>query len=1300
MNNVIDWKRYFLDHSHTDRSNFRLKDCINKVDKLISYAVEIGLGGIAITDHETLASHVEAIKFVKDGKKKGTIPEDFTLGLGNEIYLVDREEAMHCKENNLPMKFYHFILIAKDKFGYDGLKELSSLAWENSYWFRGMERVPTYKDDLERIMEKYKGHIIASTACVGSELAQTTIAWVREEHVGKKQEYKLKIHKLMTWYRKVFGDDIYIEVQPSNQADQLDFNKAVINIAEGYGMKTIIATDAHYLNPDYARAHEIYLKADEGEREVAEFYETTYLMSADQAIEFFKGYYDMELIQKCFENTLIMKDSIEEFDLYHEVIVPPIKTGEFELQHLFKDYYEKYEYIRKFAYSPNVEDRFHLYNIELGFIKYKQEFNEVNIARLNTEYRELWKVSEKLDQPVSAYYLLTKKIVDIMWTVSLVGPSRGSAASWYTVYLLGITQVNPIKFNLPHWRHLTAERPEMPDIDIDTEAAQRANILQALKDEFGYENVLNISTLTKEKSKQAILTAARGLGIDKDVAQNIANMVPNDKNGMWTLRECFEGNKEEGKKPVRELVEELKKYPELLKTVEAIEGLVSGRSVHASGIYIFGHGYLKQNALMKTTGGAVVTQFNMQDSDYMGGLKVDALTINALDRIRSCMELLLKEGLMQWKGSLRETFEFYLHPDILEMEEPKMFKMLHEGEILDAFQFDSVVGSQAIQKIKPITFNELQASNSLMRLSPDDGESPLDRFVRHKKNIEEWHKEMVVHGLSDDEIEVVRKHLDKLYGVADTQEIMMEMSMDPLISNFDLTQANKLRKGVAKKSKEVIEECWVMFEEGCAKQGTSEKMKNYVWNSCFKPQFGYSFSLPHIAGYTLILMQEMNQAFKYGAIYWKTACLSVNSGLFGDKEGNTNYGAVSKAVSDMKDTVLVPDINKSDLGFTPLVNENKILYGLKPIAGLGKDALKVVMAKRPFASFEDFVSRAVFGEDIDIYPPETIEVMKQEDNIMLKTITDKKAIILIKAGCFDNLTGMSRRDLMIKFVNLYKKSKDKLTMVQLPHVLSNVPAELSKYVEIYNFRQQLFGRNAKGMTKEMEEYFKRNLMNEVKYTFDNGKLTLDKKEFDKYYNKVVEPLKEWLKSEEAVSAYNKKVKQDYWKENCMGTVEQWEMETISYYSDKHELDYAPLQNYFNISNFNEIEPDHIIEWKTRGQYRYPIFQLSLIAGTVVDKDENKHIVYLSTQHGVVTVKYQKGSFMHYNKTEVDVSSGQKVTLDQSWFKRGTKLVVVGRRRGNEFVPKVYKDTPYKHTTMKIAGFNDTEVFMQLEKIRA
>lgn len=448
----------------------------------------------------------------------------------------------------------------------------------------------------------------------------------------------------------------------------------------------------------------------------------------------------------------------------------------------------------------------------------------------------------------------------------------------------------------------------------------------------------------------------------------------------------------------------------------------------------------------------------------------------------------------------------------------------------------------------------------------------------------------------------------------------------------------------------------------------------------------------------MILMQELNLASKYPVIYWKTACLSVNSGLVGAKEGNTDYGAIAKAVGDMKGTVLNPDINRSGKGFTPLEEDGKILFGLKPIAGLGKDALEVIFLKRPFTSLEDFVQRAILSEN---------HVYDDEGNIIEKdpTISDKKGVILIKAGALDRLCpNKTRREIMIDYVNLIIKDKDKLTMTNLPHIINDVPKKYDNHIKIWQLRERLFGRKKEPMNVVLEgdfldfcETFK--TLGKIDYEFKNGKLIVDKKSFDKVYNKAIEPLKEWLKSKEAVDIFNRKKKQEFWKANCMGTIEAWEMETVTFYSGKHELDYMPLNKYFNIGNFFELESNKIVGYKEFKNKRYPRYQLNVIAGTVVDKNKSKHIVYLLTQYGVVPVKYHKGAFLHYDKKVVDVSGETKTILDPSWFDRGTKLVIIGYKRGEEFVPKVYKETAYAHTTMKILNYNKNEIYFQMEKVK-
>jgi DNA polymerase III subunit alpha len=1257
-----------LIHSHTDASNFRLRDAINKPERLIDYCHEVGLAGVVITDHETLANHVKAHKYVEAQKKTGKISEDFVVGFGNEIYLVDKEDTFSKRENNEKIHFHHFILIAKDQKGYEGLRKLSSKAWQNSFFYRGMERVPTYKDELMALMEEYRGHIIASTACVGGELPQLLIKY----HDEPTPENKQKVHNFIVWLKGVFGDDIYFELQPSHNREQLVANKMLLKVGQAYGVKCIVSTDAHYLNKAQAKAHEIYLKAAEGEREVAEFYATTYVMSYDELLEFF----DKDLLDELVKNTWEIKEKLQPITFAQPTRVPRAHIPKFELNPLFAPYYDKYEYIKKYAESEHEVDRYYLHLIAEGMIAKNEELNEENLSRINTELDELYHISQKLGQPLSSYFVLTKEVVDLMWQVSLVGVSRGSASCFYLNYLLDIVQINPIKYNLPHWRFLSKERPELPDIDLDSEGSKRADIIRITKEHYGEENVLNMGTFVTEGTRSTVLTACRGLGIDKDIAHNIANLIPTEKGGVWSLKECFEGNPEKGKKPARDFIAEVEQYEGLKEAMLAIEGLISGRGQHASGVIIFPDGYVAQNAMMKTTSGLPVTQFDMVDSIYMGGLKLDYLSINALDRIRAAMELLLEHGKIEWQGSLRATYNKYFHPDVLEMEAPEMFDMLFEGHVLNAFQFETNVGQQALTKLNARSFDELCAGNSLMRLSTD-GEQPLDKFIRFKNDISQWYQEMKDNGLNEEEIEVLKKHLLVTNGICDSQEGLMMLIMDEKISGYNLTLANKFRKAIAKQDQEEIARQKEMFYEHGEKLGTRKEMLDYVWNYQFKPSFGYAFSKPHTAGYTLILMIEMNICYRYGAVFWKTACLSVNAGLIGENTSGTNYGAIAKAVGDMKDDVLCPDINLSNMGFTPLEKEGKILFGLKPIAGLGVDAIEKIIEHRPFSSFKDFVDR------------------------MIKTglISEAKGVTLIKAGCFDRFNP-DRRQLMIEYVREITPKREKLTMTQLPAIIHMIDKEkFAKELEVYEFRNKIFGRNKVPMNKDIEKEFISKYAKEVAYEFVDDQLSINEKSFNKFYGKAIERLKEFVTSPEAAQLFNKLKMQEFWAKNCMGTPESWEMETLLFYSKNHELDYMPINKYFNIAKFSELPAEpQIVEYKQWRGRQIPRFKIDVIAGTVIGKSKGKSLVYVLTQDGVVTVRYSKGSFAHYDKKVVRVEGKEKQVLDPSWFDRGTKLILVGFRRGEEFVLRT-TGSQYNHTTMKIQGYDQENLYLQMEKVQ-
>ena len=671
-------------HVHSDYSNIRLIDSINKVSKLIQKAVNLNNSGIAITDHESVSGHVQALQIVEKGKSEGSIPEYFKLILGNEIYLVNSLEEVRDNYKSGITKFWHFILLAKDEIGHKQLRILSSLAWDNSFKTGKMERTPTLKSDLEKIVKENPGHLIASTACLGGECSH----WILNKDVEKFNEFVQYCYDL-------FGEDFYFELQPNNSEEQVLVNKTLISISEQLDIPFIVTCDAHYLNKEDRVFHEAYLNSHEEEREVGDFYATTYMMNETEIHEYLDWQIGEENVNKAIRNTEVIADKVSNYTLAHSTIVPEANIPEYQEEHYFKDFYDTHEYIRKFAYSDNKYDRYLLHLISQGFktkgyyVGIKDEELKILIDRIEIELSEMWKVTEKIKNSISSYYISTLELIEIMWNEgdSLVGVARGSVTGMYTMYLIGLIQMNPIQWGLPHWRHISHERPELADIDLDSQRNRRKQIVNAIKKRKGERRVLNSCTFKTEGSKSAVITAARGLGVDNDIAQHIANLIPITRGFTWSIHDCLYGNEEEERKPVIEFANEIKKIPNLLETALNIEGLISGRSIHASAVYLFNDDFIEHNARMKAPNGTYITQFNMHDSDWCGGLKQDMLTISSLDIVRHCMELLIEAGHMQWQGTLRDTYNKYLHPDVLDYETKEMWDWIAENKVMDLFQW-------------------------------------------------------------------------------------------------------------------------------------------------------------------------------------------------------------------------------------------------------------------------------------------------------------------------------------------------------------------------------------------------------------------------------------------------------------------------------------------------------------------------------------------------------------------------------------------------------------------------------------
>ena len=443
-------KEPVLIHCHTDYSNLRLRDAITKPEELIDYTHSLGMNGVAITDHATISSHIRATRHIEQNEHL----KDFKLILGEEFYLCERDEIERAVENNERVKYPHFLVLAKNQKGYEFLKKLSTREWENSFWHRGMQRTPTYYEDLIELTKGYEDDIIFSSSCIGSPLHQMILDY----HYSRTKENQKRIHEFIMFFINIVGkDNFYLELQPAIKHDgsnkeikqeQQIVNDMLLKLSEAYGLKCIVTTDAHYLNKEQAFAHETYLKASNGEREVQEFYSTTYIMDREELLE----YFNEELLDELIANTHEIMNKIEPITFKQQTQVPNIDIPEYVDRDLFKEYIDKYPYISKYRSSRREMDRYYLHLIGEGMELHNQEFNETNLSRIDIELEQVWEISRKLNQPLSSYFVLTQDVVKMMWEVSLVGVSRGSASCFYTNYLLEIVQINAIKYKLPWWR--------------------------------------------------------------------------------------------------------------------------------------------------------------------------------------------------------------------------------------------------------------------------------------------------------------------------------------------------------------------------------------------------------------------------------------------------------------------------------------------------------------------------------------------------------------------------------------------------------------------------------------------------------------------------------------------------------------------------------------------------------------------------------------------------------------------------------------------------------------------------------
>lgn len=748
---------------------------------------------------------------------------------------------------------------------------------------------------------------------------------------------------------------------------------------------------------------------------------------------------------------------------------------------------------------------------------------------------------------------------------------------------------------------------------------------------------------------------------------------------------------------------------------------------------------------MKTPKGEIITAYDLHDVEDCGDIKYDVLSVEGLDKIHNCIDLLCDYGYAERKNNLKETYESLIGIYNIERESPQMWEMVWNHEIQSLFQMEKESGIKGIAATRPKSVKELATLNSVIRLmAPEKGaEQPLDMWVRYRENIEEWRNEMKLYGLNEEEIEWLMNYPDITDGIAESQECLMKLVQEERLGGNNLNFADKCRKGLAKKDGPLFRQCEEEFFKTAENKNCSYKLVHYVWDVLLRVQRNYSFNKSHTLAYSLIALQEMNLAYKYPTIFWNCACLIADSGgaeleetdeengideeAMGDivwdessdvsmedfacdesdeddeeededneevdaatkkkKTKSANYGKIAAAIGKMKMSginINPPDINKSTFTFSPDVENSLIRYGMRGIVKVGEDVIKRIMENRPYSSVDDFLNR------VKINKPQMVN--------------------LIKAGAFDAFG--DRIEIMKKYIISISEPKKRMTLQNMKMLIDFglIPDEYDLQRRVYNYNKYL--KKLKGKVDSVEYYLMDNIaFNFYEQHFDMDKLIPTEMSesgfmikplvWDKYYQKHMDIIRPYIKKNNAelLEAVNNRLVSDLWNKYCLGNISKWEMDSISCYFHEHELTEVDEQDYGFVDFYDLPENpdiDRIVPIKGK---QVPLFKIHRIMGTVLDKDKAKKTVTLLTKGGVVTVKiFAAEVFSHYDKqiSQKNEVTGKKKVIEKSWFSRGNKIIVSGIRREDSYLLKTYKSTPW-HSIELITEVKDGKIKTRSER---
>ena len=858
-------------HCH---SEYSLLDGANRIDDLIRRAQELEQPALAITDHGNMHA---AWEFQEKTRKAGLRPI-----LGMEAYVATGDRRFKARPGPGLRPYYHLVLLARDRVGYQNLIKLSSLGYTEGFYTR-----PRVDREL---LARYSEGIVVSSACLAGEVA-THLQHDRWEEA----------RATAAWYAEVFKDRYYLEVQAHDSGGQARLNEQIFTLGAEMGLPVIATNDAHFLTHDDHDAHDVLLciglGKDRNDANRMHYDGGLYFKSADEMRARFPDRPDV------LENTLKIADETDvQFKKQYFVPAFPLPEGvgsENELLVRLAEEGARERYGD--PYPSDVRDRL-AYELDV-------------ITR--TGY--------------AGYFLITADFIKAARDRGIpVGPGRGSAAGSLVAYALKITNVCPLKFDLLFERFLNPERVSMPDVDVDFCFERRGEVIEYVRQKYGKESVGQIVTFGTMKSRAAVKDVGRVLGFTPSETDALAKLIPNAPNNSLTVKEAIRDVAD-----VKSRYENEERYHQLLDYASALEGLSRHTGVHAAGVVI-APGPLDDYVPICTQSSkgagsgddesVVVTQYDMNSLEKAGMLKMDFLGLTTLTVVTDAVKNIFARTGTQ------------IDLDTLALDDEATYRMLRAGRTAGVFQFESALATDVLRSMRCDRFDDLVASNALLRPGPlDAGMHKV--YIRRKKG-----EEAVSYALPE-----LEQILSSTYGVITYQEQVMRIAQ--VLAGISLAEADVLRKAVGKKDAVLIGKELGKFETKAVARGHDAKIIKEIAGQI--ETFGrYGFNKSHSVAYSVVAYHTAYLKAHFPAEF----LAALLSSQIGDTESVIKYIAEAR---ELGIEILPPDVNESNFKFT-VIGDKRIRFGLGAVRNVGRSAIDSIIAAKqtgPFTSLFEFCER-------------------------------------------------------------------------------------------------------------------------------------------------------------------------------------------------------------------------------------------------------------------------------------------------------------------------------------------------------